>query len=189
MPVAAVNSTLDVANWFAKRSEQDGRYLETEKMFHLLALAQIHFALNKDFEYLVPSLFVCNESGFYEPTLGKLMGFGLPLMPAPRFADKINSFLELIWSKYSAMELRGLEEFIKTSASYKQNYQPGRANIVSLYDMASQFRKNLTTSALQKSAVANPKKVLISQNGPVVVSQWQPRKLTPHKSKEKTLHA
>ena len=39
MSVPAVNSALDVANWFFKQAEREEIYLENEKVQHLLFLA------------------------------------------------------------------------------------------------------------------------------------------------------
>lgn len=184
MSAPALNSAIEAADWFFKRAERDGIYLEAEKLQHLLFLAQIHFALNNNFEYLVPGLFICDERGFSEPNLGRILSFGLPMMPKPAFPERVASFLELIWQKYASMSIKDLAAFIKNSESYIKNYQVGRKNIVSLEDMASQFRSSINPASLNKAGSHPSKKILISQNGPVVVSQWQPRKIGTIQSKE-----
>lgn len=183
MPIPAVNSAFDVANWFFKKSDSEGLYLETEKLQHLIFLAQIHYSLLHEQEYLVPSLFVCDHTGFVEPTLQKALSFGRPLMEAPDFPAEINEFLSLIWQKYSPMSIKALAEFIKNSAGYADCYQTGRRNIVNIPDIAAEFKSSLTASAFNHSKGTSPKKILISQNGPVVVSKWSPRKLSPKNSK------
>ena len=45
MTIPATDTAIDIAYWFFNRAEKDGIYLETEKMQHLLFLAQIHFAM------------------------------------------------------------------------------------------------------------------------------------------------
>ena len=188
MSLPAVNSSLEVANWFFRRADKDDSYLENDKLHLLLFLAQVHFALNNNMEYLIPSLFICDERGFSEPTLAKLLTYGLPLMEAPIFAEKINSFLELIWKKYSPMNTKELSEFIKNSDSYIDNYQTGKRNIVNLEDVAQKFKSSLNPRSFSKAGTSSNRKILISQNGPVMVSAWQPRKLEPKNNKE-TKHA
>lgn len=180
----AVNSALDVANWFFRQAEKDGWFLENEKLQHLLFLAQVHYALLNNQEYLMPAVFVCDDSGFTEPNIAKALSFGRPLMPLPQFSNENNTFLSLIWQKYASMSIRDLSVFIKSSATYMENYQSGRKNIVMLPELALKFKNNLNPGTVSKSQTRSPKKVLISQNGPVVVSQWQPRKLNSKNSKE-----
>ena len=188
MSLPAISSSLEAANWFFRRADQDDRYLENDKLHQLLFLAQVHFALNNNMEYLIPSLFVCEERGFVEPNLAKILNYGMPLMEAPRFEEKINSFLELIWKKYSPMSSSELAEFIKNSDSYIDNYQTGKHNIIPLEEMAQNFKTSLNPRSFSKAGSSSSRKILISQNGPVMVSAWQPRKLGPKNNKE-TKHA
>ena len=69
MAGSATNSAIEVAYWFISRAEDEGLFLEDEKLHHLLFLAQVHFALANNMELLMPSLFVCSENGFSEPNL------------------------------------------------------------------------------------------------------------------------
>ena len=188
MFLPAINSSLEAANWFFRRADKDDCYLENDKLHQLLFLAQVHFALNNNMEYLIPSLFICDERGFSEPNLAKILNYGLPLMEAPSFADKINSFLELIWQKYSPISSIDLAEFIKNSDSYIDNYQTGKRTIVSLEEMAQKFKSRLNPHTFSPAGASKNRKILISQNGPVMVSAWQPRKLGPKNHKE-TKHA
>lgn len=184
MSVPAVNSSLDVANWFFKKSESEGFYLENEKLQHLIFLAQVHYALTNGLKYLMPCLFICDKSGFVEPGLSKTLSFGRPLMENAVFSLEINNFLNLIWQKYATMSIRDLSEFIKCSETYIQNYQSGKKNIVELKNMTELFKSNLSNGAINHTIKTNNKKILISQNGPVVVSKWQPRKINHSNSKE-----
>ncbi len=185
MSMPAINSALDAANWFFRRADRDDAFLENDKLHHLLFLAQVHFALNNNMEYLIPSLFICDERGFSEPAMVQILQHGLPLMEAPAFLDKINSFLELIWKKYSPMSSTELSEFIKNSDSYADNYLAGKKNIVPLEEMAQKFKTSLNQRSFSRAGAARQRKILISQNGPVVVSAWQPRKLDSQKKETK----
>lgn len=188
MSVPAINSSLEAANWFFRRADRDDRYLENDKLQQLLFLAQVHFALNNNMNYLIPGLFVCDSQGFSEPNLTQILSHGLPLMEEPVFSAQINSFLELIWKKYSPMSTAELSEFIKNSDSYADNYLPGKKNIVPLEEIAEKFKTSLNPRSFSRAGTSSKRKILISQNGPVMVSAWQPRKLGSKNSKE-TKHA
>lgn len=188
MSLPAINSSLEAANWFFRRADQEDRCLENDKLQHLLFLAQVHFALNNNMNYLIPGLFVCDDRGFSEPNLSRILTFGMPLMEAPAFSGNINSFLELIWKKYFPMSGSELSEFIKNSDSYADNYQPGKKNIVPLEEMAQKFKTSLNPRSFSRAGSSGKRKILISQNGPVMVSQWQPRKIGSTNLKE-TKHA
>lgn len=184
MPTPAINSAFDAANWFLKKSESEGFYLEPEKLQHLIFLAQMHYSLPNDGNYLFPSLFICDHSGFVEPTLQKALSFGRPLMEIPEFSEPINNFLDLIWQKYSPLSIKALADFIKKTSGYTKHYQSGRRNIVDVSNIAFEFKDNLRNESFNQSKGNAPKKILISQNGPVVVSQWSPRKLSLKNSKK-----
>ena len=121
MTIPATDTAIDIAYWFFNRAEKDGIYLETEKMQHLLFLAQIHFAMAYNMQILVPSLFVCNKDGFFEPNLKRMFAMGRPFMPPVKFPAKIDSFLESIWNKYGKASLIGLEKLIKSNSAFKEN--------------------------------------------------------------------
>ncbi len=181
MGISAVYSSLDVANWFFKKAEKDGWYLENEKLHHLLFLSQVHYALQNNNAYLMPSLFVCTTNGFADPTLQQALSFGRPLMEAPLFSTEINAFLEFIWNKYALQTLRDLNDIVKSSPLYKENFQAGQINFVTLPELTAKFKETGETSSAETH---QQKKILLSQNGPVVVSPWQPRKLNLSKTKE-----
>lgn len=177
MTIPATNSALEVANWFFNHAQKNGSLLENEKLHHLLFLAQVHFALNNNQEYLMPSVFVCDDNGFIEPNMDKILDFGMPLMPAPNLSHKVSVFLDLIWKKYGTMSIRELNNLVKNSQCYIDNYISGYKNLVLLTEMADKFKKSLLGPGRSKPIANLPKKVLLSQNGPVVVSKWQPRKV------------
>ena len=97
----------------------------------------------------------------------------LPLMSAPKFKAEITGFLELIWKKYYPQSNASLAKLIKSSASYTEV-----PNIVSLETLAKNFNDSINPQNTNKI------KMLISQNGPVMVSKWQPRKVETTISKE-----
>lgn len=181
MATAATDSSIDIAYWFFGRAEDDGIYLETEKLQHLLFLAQVHYAMNYNMELLMPSLFLCDKTGFYEPNLNRMFAQGRPFMPRIKFPAKINLFLEGIWQKYGAYTERKLSDLIRKNPAYSENYTAGASTIVPLKNIVDHY--NAAKKKAKSSQADNRKKILLSQNGPVVVTQWLPRKVEVINSK------
>lgn len=96
MAGSATNSAIEVAYWFISRAEDEGLFLEDEKLHHLLFLAQVHFALANNMELLMPSLFVCGENGFSEPNLAVMFAQGRPYMRRKNFPTRSAIF----WTRY-----------------------------------------------------------------------------------------
>ena len=178
MTTPATDSAIDVAYWFFNRADKDGFYLETEKMQVLLFLSQVHFAMAKKAQILVPSTFICDKDGFFEPNLRRLFAQGRPFMTPVSLPKEVNLFLEQIWQKYGNISQYRLDSFIKNHIAFKKHYVQGTINIVDLNVVIKDF---LTTDSVHTSRSVLPaggKKVMLSQSGqPVVVSQWKPRKL------------
>lgn len=170
----AITSSLDITNWFCKKADTAGITLGEPKIQHLLFLAQIHFAL-KEGQTLMPSLFVCGRSGFYEPTIRTILGFGLPLMSKSHFSAEINDFLELIWQKYALQKDAELDRFIISLECWKHFYRPEEETIVNPMYFTDSFAGSIQKNG--ESGDSAKSKILISQNGPVKVSAWHPRKL------------
>ena len=177
MKAPATNSSLDVAYWFINRAEQDNAYLENEKLQHLLFLAQKEYAQTYADQMLMPCIFLCDEHGFFEPTLKKIFAQGRPFMPPVQFDDRTTFFLENIWQHYSLLSLSECKKVIMRLPLYIQCYRQGEHSVVEWNSLIDKSQKNdiLYDSGLKSTF---RKKVLISQNGPVVVSQWRPRKVT-----------
>ncbi len=174
-----ITSALDITNWLCQRAQTEGTVLPEAKIQHLLFLAQIHFAL-KSGHCLMPSLFVCGRSGFYEPNIRTIMQFGLPLMAKPSFDASTNDFLELIWQKYSHQDEPQLNRFIISLDCWKQSYRPERDVIVDVIRLADSFASSIKEK--HSSDLSNPSsKIMLSQHGPVRVSAWHPRKLNSKK--------
>lgn len=176
-----INSILSAANWFFRKADSSDIYLENDKLHHLLFLAQIHFSVGHNGEYLFPGIFVCDNKGFHEPNLAHMLTFGMPLMEAPKFDKEIHTFLELIWKKYSPMSKLQLEDFVKNSDAYNKYFKSGQLTPASLEELTPLF-KGTASSAPHNTS--KKRKVMLSQNGPVVVSQWHPRKLSKKTTKE-----
>lgn len=171
MTVPATDSAIEVAYWLIQRAEKDGVFLEDDKLHHLLFAAQVAYAQKYDRAVLMPSLFVVDDKGFSEPNLLKMFALGRPYMPPVKLEEKVSVFLENIWKKYAPMTMTAMSTLIKASTAYKQSYKAGEKHVVEVNSILDLFK---TASA---APTGNRKKMLISQNGPVMVSQWMPRKI------------
>ncbi len=170
MTEAVTESTIDVAYWFFQKAEKDKRFIDDKKIHLLLYFAQSRFMKIFRGSVLFPGLFVCDEDGLYEPNLAKILSFGRPFMPPVTFNEKTVAFLETVWNKFSAMPTADLEDLCKSETVYLKNFKPGEKHLISPEMIAENTDEN-------GSPKSNKKKILFSQNGPVVVSQWNPRKL------------
>lgn len=171
MSIPATDSAIEVAYWLIQRAEKDGAFLEDEKLHHLLFAAQVAYAQKFDKAVLIPSLFIVDEKGFSEPNLLKMFSLGRPFMPPVKLDDKVTAFLETIWKKYAPMTLAAMSTLIKASTAYKQNYRNGEKHIIEVNSILDSFKTSST------APTNNRRKMLISQNGPVMVSKWTPRKI------------
>ncbi|MBR1605122.1 MAG: hypothetical protein IJ660_03335 [Alphaproteobacteria bacterium] len=182
MATPATDSSLDVAYWFFNRAERDDIYLETEKIHHLLFMAQNRYAKQHTDTLLMPCVFLCDDKGFFEPTLKKIFSLGRPFIPTVKFKNQISSFLEEIWQEYGHLSLSQFSQLITRMPCYTQCQRNGNP----ITNAAASFIDKTTVQATQdrSSHDLSRKKMLVSQNGPVLVSQWLPRKLTTNSNKE-----
>jgi len=176
MTSPATTSSIDVAYWFFDRAEQDGFYLENEKLHHLLFIAQCEYAKKYYNSMLMPCVFLCDEKGFFEPNLQKMFLNGRPFMPKVSFDNKVSAFLENIWLKFNRLSIMQLKQIITSSPLYTDTYQKDMTNVLHWHSVIDKYNE---CGTIQDSIdnTYHPKKVLVSQNGPVIVSKWKPRKV------------
>lgn len=70
---------------------------------------------------------------------------------------------------------------IKSNPAYQNCHVSGAKNIAPLKTIVENFTKNANISRTNAAYAAANKKVSYSQNGPVVVSKWNPRKVSVKK--------
>lgn len=177
MNKSATDSSLEIAAWFLARAKRDEWFLETEKLQHLLFLAQVHYAAEKNSEMLMPSLFLINRNGFVEPCIAKICACGFQFDEPNGISFEVAGFLEKIWKLYGAMSLRQLSEIIKHQTHYPDLLTAGDKIVADLKSLVEKFKISGNIHNKSEITPLSHKKILISQNGPVVVSQWKPRKL------------
>lgn len=171
MYTLTTESSLDVAYWFIDRAEQDCLYLENEKLQYLLFFSQHKYAQKEKNKMLMPCVFVCDEHGFFEPTIKKVFAQGRPFMQTPKFNKDISFFLEGIWNEFSSLSILECKKIATNLPIYVEHYKKGQHTIVNFGAISKSeqitFKPNITPRG----------KILLSQNGPVVVSKWSPRKI------------
>ena len=178
MDIPATGSAVEVAYWFLDRATKDKKKLESDKLQHLLFLAQALFSSgDKNTPVLMPATFVCCKEGFVEPNVDKILELGKPLFSKHNFDKKIELFLETIWKKYSELSAIQIANVLKSHKFYKENYVAGEKNIVHLKYMVENFSGNSNIKKNEDTDKKEEKKMLLSQNGPVLVSKWKPRKI------------
>ena len=179
MNCCSIPSSLEIVDWFCKKANTLNKEFGEPQIQHLLFLSQLHFVL-KFGQLLYPSLFVCGQSGFYNPTIRTIMKFGLPLMETTKFDSEIEKFLNLIWQKYSLFSETELTSFVLSLDCWKNSYKKDAETIINPMALVDSFAETLHHTK-RKNFQSPKSKIMLSQNGPVKVSAWQPRKLSSSK--------
>lgn len=184
MQTSAVTSSLEVASWFFIKSQDEGQIMEHEKLQHLLFLAQFHYLSTHPDVLLMPSLFLLNQGSCTEPNVAKLHNSGLLADFPIRFDKEISEFLNKIWRIYGPLSLRQLNSVVKEHLS-RLEFSNQQNSILDFQTLVEKFKthnkiSNKDTMVENKKISSHPwsSKIMLSQNGPVVVSKWKPRKLS-----------
>lgn len=174
MPKKSITSALDVIGWFCNKAAQNKQRLSPEQLQNMLFLAQMHH-LGKHGRVMMPAMFVCYNQGFYEPTIDAIIGHGLPLLEQPVFEQNTTMILESVWQKYSSLSEQELLDFITSLNCWLQFYQQEKEIIVNPVELTASFISSISGN---RSSSASKTKIRLSQNGPVQVSPWHPRKVS-----------
>ncbi len=165
------NSNINIAYWFYRKTDKLKTKLSETKIQYLLLLSQMHYTI-KYKNLLMPSLFVYSNSEIYDPTVRTIMNYGFPLMPIPEFETEVTDFLDLIWQKYAPISDEKLQEFVHSLNCFKNIYNENDNIIINPLNFIDSF-----ATSIRNKKNENKSKIMISQNGPVKVSAWTPRKL------------
>ena len=166
------NSNINIAYWFYNKATKHHVDISETKIQLLLFLSQMHYSIKYE-KLLMPSLFVYSNYDIYDPSIRTIMNYGFPLMPAPEFDAETTNFLELIWQKYATLSEEKIQSFVYSLKFFKNMSNNTDDIIINPLNFTDSF-----ISSVKNSTISSPKsKIMISQNGPVKVSAWTPRKL------------
>lgn len=179
MFISKLDNVIDLAYWFLYKAAENNCKLSNQKLQFLVFVSQFKYAEKFAMQPLVPAVFVCSDSGIYEPNLQKILYLGRPYMPAPSFSQEINSFLESLWNEFSSYSNERAESFISNLNLFRQNHQKSQKIILDFKSLVESLNKNSKMATTK----CDKKKILNSLNGPVVVSQWMPKRVSELTSK------
>ncbi len=174
MTVQVVNSAIHFAAWFIQRAAKSRRELSNIELQNMLFLAQLHYGITNG-GTLIPSMFVCYRNGFYEPNVKQALKFNLSLETG-KFQNEELEVLENVWNKYSSLTEDEILTQVWALSLWKNNYRQNNEVIVNPLEYTP--RKSLRLSSARSE---NKAKIRLSQNGPVEVSPWCPRKVNKKK--------
>ena len=189
-PAAA--TSYDIAFWLLDRARSDDSYLQPRALQCLLFLAQAHYAAAYGGRRLMPSVFVIDDAGPFDPNLYRMLENGRPDITQFPIDKAVIVFLDAVWRRYRHDDALRLEQIVSRAGAKEK---------------AVQFRKGaeITTAAMRRMfAVAKPaekqpapvvevEKPLLSQpinreEAPEMgVDQAGPRVLTSHTGRKVTV--
>jgi uncharacterized phage-associated protein len=108
----AAPTSFDVAIWFLDRARAEDTYLQPRKLQCLLFLAQAHFAAAYEGRVLMPSFFVMDDAGPFDPNLYRALENGRPEVSEKPLEDNIVAFLSAVWRRYRDADALRLDQLI-----------------------------------------------------------------------------
>lgn len=174
MTAKSINSAIHFAAWFVQKATKSGKKLSHIKLQNMLFLAQLQHGVSCG-GVLMPSMFVCYQDGFYEPSVKLMFKSKIPLEEG-FFKRSEEDLLETVWNKYSSLSDDELLTQVCALSLWKNNYKVDNEVIVNPMEYTTNLPKNSVAKKAESGA-----KIRLSQNGPVEVSPWRPRKINDDK--------
>ncbi len=172
MPTA-VDSTFDVAFWFADTALEQNEYLQPQKLHRLLYLAQAYYAAAFNGAKLMPATFVADGMGPLEPNVYRAFAKGRPDVEADLFLDpEVEMFLDGIWRRFGHHSAERLTRMVKKTVAFKQALKRGDRAEIGFESMLLSFARAEETPAVNQ--VIRPKMVLTHTGKSVPVRAWVP---------------
>jgi len=175
----AVNSTFDVAIWFADQALNENEYLQPQKMHRLLYLAQAFYAIAFDGRKLMPAVFVADEQGPLEPTVYHAFSRGRPDVDVELFLPTdIEMFLSSIWRRFGHLKPDQLARLTTSNTAYSIALRKGNRTEIQLDAMVTAFKaetEKKDSKVAKHFRDADGNRVMLTQSGdPVKVKSWLP---------------
>ncbi len=172
MPTA-VDSTFDVAFWFADTALEQNEYLQPQKLHRLLYLAQAYYAAAFNGAKLMPATFVADDMGPLEPNIYRAFAKGRPDVEADLFLDpEVGMFLDNVWRRFGHHSAERLTRMAKETMAFKQALKRGGRAEIGFESMLLSFARAEETPAVNQ--VIRPKMVLTHTGKSVAVRAWVP---------------
>jgi uncharacterized phage-associated protein len=171
--ICVVDSTFDVALWFADKALEQNEYLQPQKLHRLLYLAQGYYTVAFEGCKLMPAVFIAEEMGPMEPNVYKAFAKGRPnIEPNISLPDGVDNFLSGIWSRFGRNTTDSLSKLCQESLAFKQALVKGSRTEIPLKDMLLSFAK---AEDIPATAQIKKPKMMRSQTGrSVAVKNWVP---------------
>jgi len=171
--VCVVESTFDVALWFADTALEQNEYLQPQKLHRLLYLSQGYYAVAFGGRKLMPAVFIAEEMGPMEPNVYKAFAKGRPnIEPDIFLPDGVDHFLSGIWSRFGHHAPDRLTKMCKESLAFKQALSRGPRTEIPLQAMLLSFARAEDTPAVTQ--IMKPKMMRSQTGRPVAVKSWVP---------------
>ncbi|MBQ8436968.1 MAG: hypothetical protein IJX20_04885 [Alphaproteobacteria bacterium] len=182
MQISAADSSFEVISWFLNQAKKDDVFLDYRKLQHLLFLSQLHYQASFPDSTLMPCVFAYGRNGYEEPSFAGIYSAGILPQVSIRLSYTTIQFLEKVWHIYSAMNASQLETLIRhrigtPERKGQEKIIPDFKTLVEKFKSSSKMNKSSVTTE-KNNSVNTTKKVMLSQNGPVMVSAWKPRKIS-----------
>lgn len=171
--ICVVDSTFDVALWFADKALEQNEYLQPQKLHRLLYLAQGYYAVASEGHKLMPAVFIAEEMGPMEPNVYKAFAKGRPNIEADNLLPEgVEHFLLSIWSRFGPSTPDSLSKVCQESMAFKQALVKGTRTEIPLKDMLLSFVRE---KHIPLSTEVKKPKMMRSQTGrSVAVKNWVP---------------
>lgn len=172
---ADVNNAFDISIFFDDMAEQEGAYLQPQKLQRLLFLAQAYYAVAFN-RKLMPAVFVADELGPVEPNIFLAFSKGRPDIDVELFLPyETQSFLESIWQRFGSYSVERLDEITNETSAYLKAKERGNRAEISLSEMKKSFKRAEKSPGVDQ--VVKPKIMRTQSGRPVNVKTWKPRKV------------
>ncbi len=185
MRPTAVESCFEVAFWFLDRAQDDGEYLQPQKLHRLMYLAQAYFGVLQGGAKLMPATFVAGDEGPIEPTVFRAFERGRPSVTFKPIEEVPRHLLDSIWRQFGAHSAEHLNKLIKRHPPYADALSLAPAteitfdSMVDFYGTQELARKTsgaAVNDAPTADKVLRPKVMRNATGKPVTAVRWTPKR-------------
>lgn len=121
--IPAAATSYDIAFWFLDRARSDDSYLQPRALQCLLFLAQAHYAAAYRGRRLMPSVFVIDDAGPFDPNLYRMLENGRPDITEFPIDKAVIVFLDAVWRRYRHDDALRLEQIVSRAGAKEKAVQ------------------------------------------------------------------